>query len=106
MTYTTNLLFKRVWVHFVIAHTIIFNHNNKFLNTFWSGLLSPLDTNITKSIDFNPQTDGKTKVMNSMIVHILHMYKSKNIHTWYESLPYVQHNYKKALHSCTSHNPF
>jgi hypothetical protein len=55
---------------------------------------------------FHPQTDGQTKVVNRMIVHILHMYNSKHPHTWDESLPYVQHSYNRALHSSTGHNPF
>jgi hypothetical protein len=41
-----------------------------------------------------------------MIVHILCMYNSKHPHTWDESLPYVQHNYNRAIHSSTNHNPF
>jgi hypothetical protein len=41
-----------------------------------------------------------------MIVHILHMYNSKHPRTWEESLPYVQHSYKRALHSSTDHSPF
>jgi hypothetical protein len=41
-----------------------------------------------------------------MIVHIMHMYNSKHPPTWDESLPYVQHNYNRALHSSTDHSPF
>jgi hypothetical protein len=41
-----------------------------------------------------------------MIVQILFTYKSKNPHTLDESLPYVQHNYKMALHNSTSYSPF
>lgn len=41
-----------------------------------------------------------------MIVHILHMYNSKNPHTWDYILPYVQHSYNRALHSSMDHNPF
>jgi hypothetical protein len=65
-----------------------------------------LDTKLTKSTTFHPQTDGQTEVVNQMIVHILRMYNSKHPRTWDESLPYVQHNYNRALHSSTSHNPF
>jgi hypothetical protein len=65
-----------------------------------------LDTKLTKSTAFHPQTDGQTKVVNRMIVHILRMYNSKHPCTWDESLPYVQHNYNQALHSSTNHNPF
>ena len=65
-----------------------------------------LDTKLTKSIAFHPQTDGQTKVVNRMIVHIFHMYNSKNPCTWDESLPYVQHSYNQDLHSSTDYIPF
>jgi hypothetical protein len=34
------------------------------------------------------------------------MYNSENLHTWDESLPYVQHSYNMSLHSSTRHSPF
>jgi hypothetical protein len=46
------------------------------------------------------------EVVNQMIVQIMRMYNSKNPCTWDESLPYVQHNYNKALHSSTDHSLF
>jgi hypothetical protein len=67
---------------------------------------SLLDTKLTKSTTFHPQTDSQTEVVNRMIVHILHMYNSNHPHTWDESLPYVQHSYNQTLHSSTNHNPF
>jgi len=41
-----------------------------------------------------------------MIVNILFMYNSKHPHRWDESLPYVQHNSYRTLHSLIDHNPF
>jgi hypothetical protein len=103
---TAKLFFERVWVHFGIPRTIIFDRYNRFLSTFWTSLWSLLDTKLTKSTAFLPQTDGQTKVVNRMIVHILHMYNSKHPRTWDESLPYVQDSYNWALRSSTSHSPF
>ena len=103
---TAKLFFERVWVHFGIPQSIILDRDNRFLSTFWYSLWSMLDTKLTKSIAFHPQTDGQTEVVNRMIIHIMHMYKSKNPCTWDKSLPYVQHNYNQALHSSTGHNPF
>jgi hypothetical protein len=103
---TAKLFFERVWVHFGIPQTIISDRDNRFLNTFWSSLWSLLDTKLTKSTAFHPQTDDQTEVINQMIVHILHMYNSKHPRTWDESLPYVQHSYNRALHSSTDHSPF
>jgi hypothetical protein len=88
-TETAKLFFERVWVHFGIPQTIISDQDNRFLNTFWSSLWSLLDTKLTKSTSFHPQTDGQTEVVNRMIVHILCMYNSKHPRTWDESLPYV-----------------
>ena len=65
-----------------------------------------LDTKLTNSTSFHPQTDGQIEVINKMIVHILRMYNSKHPRTWDESLPYVRHSYNRALHSSTNHNPF
>jgi hypothetical protein len=103
---TAKLFFERVWVHFGIPQSIISDRDSRFLSTFWSSLWSMLDTKLTKSTTFHPQTDGQTEVVNRMIVHILCMYNSKHPHTWDESLPYVQHSYNRALHSSTDHNPF
>jgi hypothetical protein len=86
--------------------TIISDRDSRFLSTFWSSLWSMMDTKLTKSTTFHPQTDGKTEVVNRMIVHILRMYNSKHPCTWDENLPYVQHSYNKSLHNSIGHNPF
>jgi hypothetical protein len=106
MAKTTKLFFERVWVHFGILQTIISDRDNRFLNTFWSSLWSMLDTKLTKPTAFHPQTDGQTEVVNGMIVHILRMYNSKHPRKWDKSLPYVQHNYNRDLHSSIGHNSF
>ena len=103
---TTNLFFDRVWVHFGLPQTIISDRDSRFLSTFWSSLWSLLDTKLTKSTSFHPQIDGKTEVVNRMIMHILWMYNSKHPHTWDEILPFVQHSYNRAIHNSTGHNPF
>jgi hypothetical protein len=105
-TDTTKLFFKRVWVHFGIPQTIISYQDSRFLNTFWSSLWLLLDTKLTKSTSFHPQTDGQIEVINQMIVHILRMYNSKHPLAWDEILPYIQHNYNMALHSSIDHIPF
>ena len=95
-----------MWVHFGIPQSIISDRDSRFLSAFWSSLWSMLDTKLTNSTTFHPQNDGQIKVVNRMIVHILHMYNSKQPCTWDESLPYVQHNYNRSIHSSIGHNPF
>ena len=100
------LFFEQVWIHFGLPQTIISNWDRKFLSTFWSSLWSLLDTKLTKSTTFHPQTDGQMKVVNRMVVHILWMYNFQHPHTWDDSLLYVQHSYNRSIHSSTGHNPF
>ena len=103
---TVNLFFEHVWVHFGLPQTIILDREISFLSTFWSSIWSLMDTKITKSTSFHPQTDGQIEVVNQMIVHILRMYNSKHPYTWDEILPYVQHSYNKSFHNSIGHNPF
>ena len=55
---TAKLFFEWVWVHFGIPQSIISYRDSRFLNTFFSSLWSMLDTKLTKSTSFHPQTDG------------------------------------------------
>ena len=103
---TAKLFFKHVWVYFRLPQTIISDWDNRFLSTFWSSLWSLMDTKLTKSTAFHPQTDGQTKIVNRMIVHILRMYNYKHPRTWDESLPYFQHSNNIALHISIGHIPF
>ena len=57
---TSKIFFEWVWVHFGILQTITSYQDNRFLNTFWSSLWSLLDTKLTKSTTFHPQTNGQT----------------------------------------------
>jgi hypothetical protein len=75
---TAKIFFERVWVHFGISQTIVLDRDSRFLSIFWSSLWSLMDTKLTKSTTFRPQTDGQTEVVNQMIVHILRMYNSKH----------------------------
>jgi hypothetical protein len=104
--YTTNIFFERVWVHFGIPYTIILDRYNRFLKTFRLSLWSLLDTKLTKSTSFHPQTDGQMEVCNHMTMHILHIYNYKHPCAWDKSIPYVQHSYNRCIHSSTDHIPF
>jgi hypothetical protein len=58
---TANLFFTHVWVHFGIPQTTISDRDSRFLSTFCSNLWLMMDTKLTKSAAFHPQTDGKQR---------------------------------------------
>lgn len=102
---TTKIFFEHVWVHFGLLEKIISDRDSRFLSTFWSSLWSLLDTKLTKSTAFHPQTDRQTEVVNQMVVHVLWIYNSKHPRIWDDNLPYVKLNYNRAIHNSTGHNP-
>jgi len=57
---TAKLFFERVWVHFRIPQSIVLDQDNRFLSVFWSSPWLMLDTKLTKSTTFHPQTDDQT----------------------------------------------
>jgi hypothetical protein len=70
---TDNIFFECVWVHFGLSWTIISYRDSRFLSTFCSNMSSLMDTKLMKSTSFHPQSNGKTKVVNQIIMNILLM---------------------------------
>ena len=103
---TAKLFFEWLWIHFGLPQTIVYDRDSRFLSTFWSSLWSLLDTKLTKSTTFHPQTDGQMKVVNRMDMHIFQAYNSQHPRTWDDILLYVQHSYNRAIHSSIGHKPF
>jgi hypothetical protein len=65
-----------------------------------------MDTKLKKSTDFHLQTNGQKRVVNRIVVHILHGYCSKHPKLLDENLHYIQHAYNRAKHSSTQTSPF
>ena len=79
-----HMFFQNVWVHFGFPTSIISNRDSRFLGGFWSTLWGLMDKNLKKSIAFHPQTDGQTKVVNIIVVHLLQGYCRKHPKIWDE----------------------
>ena len=75
---TAHLFFQNVWVHFGLPMSIVSDRDSWFLGEFWSTLWELMDTKLKKSIAFHPQTDGKTKVVNKVMIQLLRGYCSKH----------------------------
>jgi hypothetical protein len=103
---TTKLFFERVWIHFGIPQNIILDQDSQFLKTLWSQPLVTIGHQAHQIHCLPPPNIWKNQGCQPMIVHIPCMYNSKHPRTWDESIPYVHHNYNRAIHSSIDHNPF
>ena len=101
-----NLFFQNVWVHFGLPTSIVSDQASQFVGNFWSKLWDMMDTKLKKSTTFHPQKDGKTEVVNRIIIYLLIGYCSKHPKLWDEKLHYIHYAYNKAKHSSTNTSPF
>jgi hypothetical protein len=76
-------------VHFGLPKSIISDCDSQFVGSFWSSLWALMDTKLKKRTSFHPQTDGQTKVVNRIVVHLLSAYCNKHPILWDEHLHYV-----------------
>jgi hypothetical protein len=85
----------------VCQHTIVSDHDTKFLSHFWRTLWAKQGTQLLFSITCHPQTDGQTEVVNRPLSTMLRAILKKNIKIWEECLPHVEFAYNRSLHSTT-----
>ena len=73
-----HLFFQNLSIHFGLPTSIISDRYSCFLGKFWSYLWELMDTKLKKSTTFHPQTNGHSKVVNRIVVHILRGYCAKH----------------------------
>ena len=74
-----NMFVEQAWVHFGIPRSIISNRDTIFLSSFWTTLWENMDTNLKRFTTFSLYIDGKIKVFNRNLVHLLRDYVIRSI---------------------------
>jgi len=103
---TSHIFFQNIWFHFGLPTSIVSGRDSRFVGIFWSNLWDMMDTKLKKSTTFHLQKDGKTKVINKTVIHLLRGYFSKHPKLSDEQLHYIQHAYNRAKRSSTNTSPF
>lgn len=78
----SNLFFKEVVRLHGLPRNIVSNRDTKFVGHFWRTLWKKLRTNLSFSSAYQPQIDGKTKVVNKIIGNILRSIMSEHPKQW------------------------
>jgi len=102
---TAQLFFQHVWPHYGLPASIISDRDSRLLSSFWRTIWSLLGCQSKFSTAFHLQTDGRTEVVNRILVHSLRTYFIKNTQ-WDNYLHIVHHSYNRATHSATGYSPF
>ena len=65
-----------------------------------------VETNLTSSTAFHPQTDGQTEHVNGVMNQYLRNFVCADQRDWVNYMGLAKFNCNAALHSSTKHSPF
>ena len=61
---TAKLIFDNIVRFHGLPSVIISDHDTRFTSNFWKSLFELLDTKLSMSTSFHPQSNGQTEIMN------------------------------------------
>jgi hypothetical protein len=64
-THLAKLFFREVFRLHGLPKTIISDRDNIFIGSFWQEIFRMVGTDLTPSISYHPQIDGKTKIVKN-----------------------------------------
>ena len=89
-----------------IPKKIISDRDSRFTSRFWTSLQSTLGTQLNLSMNYHPETNGKTKRVNHVMEYMLRMYVMDNQTQWEKYLPLVEFAYNNSFHSSIGMPPY
>ena len=100
------LFFENIYRHHGLPSVIISDRDPVFMGTFWKSLFSMLQTKITPSSAYHPQTDGQTEIMNRKIEEMIRSFTNYDKSNWDEYLIEFEVAYNSSVHATTTFTPF
>jgi hypothetical protein len=70
-----------------MSHSIVYEKNPTFTNTFWQELFNLQGTQLNLSTTYHPQIDGQTEIVNKCLETYLRCFASKSKNQWAQWLP-------------------
>ena len=96
--------------HIVSQHglpdNIVSDRGTKFVSKFWRCLMSQLETALSFSTAYHPQTDGQTERVNQTVEQYLRVFTSFEQDDWDSLLPMAAFHYNNTVHSAIKVSPF
>lgn len=100
------LFFDNVFRFHGMPKTIISDRDSRFTSLFWKYLLKLMDTKLSMSTAFHPETDGQTERTNRTLEQMLRNYVSYRQDNWDELLTAAEFAYNNAKQASTQYSPF
>ena len=89
-----------------ISKVIISNIDANITSIFWKELFEGLETQLSFSTSYHPQTNGQTERTNHILEDTLHMYVMEKPSKWEDYLRLVEFTYNNSYQGSLKMNPF
>jgi transposase InsO family protein len=89
-----------------VPKKIVLDKGTQFTSRFWKRLPKTLDTQLSFSSAYHPQTDGQTKRVNQILEDMLRACALQYGRSWDKSLPYTEFSYNNSYHESLKMAPF
>lgn len=103
---TAKLFFNSVFRLHGMPEILISDRDPRFTSAFWKSLFKLVDTRLTMSTAFHPQTDGQTERVNRTVEDILRCYTDEHQTNWDLLLTPVEFAINNSVQASTRFTPF
>jgi transposase InsO family protein len=89
-----------------VPKKIIFDRGSQFSLRFWKSFHENMDTKLSFSSAYHPQTDGQTERTNQVLEDMLRACALKHGDNWDKSLPYAEFSCNNSYQASLKMSPF
>jgi hypothetical protein len=89
-----------------VPKKIVSDRGSQFTSRFWKIFHENMDTKLSFSLAYHPQTDGQTKRTNQVLEDMLRAYALQHGGSWDKSLPYAEFSYNNSYQASLKMSPF
>ena len=100
------LFFDNIFRHHGLPRSIVSDRDPRFTSKFWDSLFTLLDTKLSMSTAFHPQTDGQSERANRTLEDMLRAYCHDRQDTWDTRLSAAEFAYNNSVNESTGYTPF
>eukprot|EP00253_Pinus_taeda_P026205 PITA_26205 len=101
-----HVFMKNIFKLHGLPKTIISYCDVKFTSVFWKTLFEELETQLSFSTTYHPQTDGQTGWVNQVVEDMLRAYVMQKPNKWEDYLHLVEFSYNNGYHTSLQMSPF
>ena len=103
---TAKLIFDNIIRLHGLPSVIISDRDSRFTSNFWKSLFELLNTKLSMSTAFHPQSNGQTEIMNRYLEQALRHYTDIIQNDWDTYLTHIEIAHNNSVNTTTKYTPF